>query len=163
VPFTPWEELSSRNEAEIRFSGAKSGVSNPSQWLQDWVGAGKSSTGIDVHETTAMQSVAVYACVKVLAETMASLPLPVYKRLPAGKEMATQHPLFRLLHDFPNREMTASDFRQTMMTHLLLWGNAYAEIERDNAGRPIALWPLRPDRMQIWRSFETPYDLEYWY
>jgi HK97 family phage portal protein len=150
---------------ELRFTGAKSGIANPSQWLMDWLGAGKSSTGIDVHETTAMQSVAVYACVKVLAETMAALPLIVYQRLPnGGKARATSHPLYRILHDAPNPEMSASDFRATMETHLNLWGNAYAEIERDVSGRPIALWPLRPDRMQIWRGFQdTNYQLEYLY
>lgn len=150
---------------ESRFAGAKSGVQNPSQWLMDWLGSGKSSTGLDVHETTAMQSMAVYACVKVLAEAVGSLPMEVYTRLDGGgKALANKHPLYRILHNFPNPEMTALDFRETMMTHLLLWGNAYAEIERDVSGRPIALWPLRPDRMQIWRGFaDTNYQLEYWY
>lgn len=141
----------------------QSGIANPSQWVIDFLGAAKSVTGIDVHETVAMQANAVYACVLVLAETMGTIPLVLYHRSPdGGKQRAPEHPLYRLLHDTPNPEMTSVDFRQSMMGHRLLWGNAYAEIERDVSGRPIALWPLRPDRMAIWRSLDTK-QLEYWY
>lgn len=103
-----------------------------------------------MNEKTAMQCTAVFACVRILAETIASLPLVVYRRLlGGGKERATDHYLYPLLHDQPNPEMTSFEFRETLMGHLALRGNAYAEIERDNAGWPVALWPLRPDRMQV--------------
>ena len=99
-------------------------------------------------EEGAMRLAAVYACVRVLAETVASLPLVVYERLDRGKERAVEHPLYRLLHDAPNPLMTAFEWREALMGHLALWGNAYCEIEYDGGGRPLALWPLRPDGVE---------------
>lgn len=70
-----------------------------------------------------MQMTAVYACVRILAESIAGLPLHVYQyNNKGGKEKAAEHPLFFLLHDEPNPEMTSFVFRETLMTHLLLWG-----------------------------------------
>lgn len=104
------------------------------------------ATGRNVSQATAMQTSAVFACVRVRAETVASLPWPVYRRLQGGgKERDAQHPLYELLHDQPNPEQTAIEFRENLIGHMDLWGNAYAEIERDGAGRAVALWPLRPD------------------
>jgi len=104
--------------------------------------------GGGVSEEGAMRLAAVYACVRVLAETVASLPLVVYERLDRGKERAVEHPLYRLLHDAPNPLMTAFEWREALMGHLALWGNAYCEIEYDGGGRPLALWPLRPDGVE---------------
>ncbi|MFQ5949877.1 MAG: phage portal protein, partial [Nitrospiria bacterium] len=109
------------------------------------------AAGVRVNPDTAMNLAAVYACVKVISEDLASLPLKVYRRVGEGKELAVDHPLFRLLHDAPNREMTSLEFREALQGHLLLWGNAYAEIEQDRLGRPIALWPIRPDIVTIER------------
>jgi len=107
--------------------------------------------GVIVNEETAMRTTAVYACVRVIAETIASLPLPLYKRLPRGKEKANYHPLYTVLHDMPNSEMTSFSFRETMMTHLLLWGNAYAQITK--RGNKISeLWPLHPAYVRIDRE-----------
>jgi len=107
--------------------------------------------GVIVNEETAMRTTAVYACVRVIAETIASLPLPLYKRLPRGKEKANYHPLYTILHDMPNSEMTSFSFRETMMTHLLLWGNAYAQIIK--RGNKISeLWPLHPAYVRIDRE-----------
>jgi len=105
-----------------------------------------------VDERTAMQTTAVYACVRILAETVASLPLHVFKYTADGSEKATQHPLYPILHDEPNPEMTTFIFRETLMTHLLLWGNAYAQIIRDGRGRVISLYPLMPNRIEVKRS-----------
>lgn len=111
------------------------------------------ATGIPVNESTAMRSTAVFACVRILAETIASLPLSVYRRLPeGGKERAQDHYLYPVLHDQANPEMTSFELREALMGHLALWGNAYAEIQRDNGGRVVALWPLRPDRMRVARE-----------
>jgi HK97 family phage portal protein len=100
-----------------------------------------------------MQTSAVYACVRILAESVAGLPLHVYERTANGsKSTKPSHPLYRLLHDEPNREMTSFVFRETLMSHLLLWGNAYAQIIRDGRGFPIALYPLLPDRMAVDRN-----------
>lgn len=111
-----------------------------------------SATGVKVTPKTALQSAAVYACVRVLAESVASLPLHVYRRRDGrGKDKARDYFLYPLLHSAPNEEMTSFEFRETLMGHLTLWGNAYAEIVYDNAGRARALWPLRPDRMRLER------------
>ena len=114
---------------------------------------GGTPAGKMVNEITAMQTSAVYACVRILAEAVASLPLYVYQRQPdGGKSMDYEHPLYRLLHDEPNDEMTSFVWRETLMSHLLLWGNAYAQIVRDGRGYPIALYPLLPDRMTVDRA-----------
>ncbi len=113
---------------------------------------GNSSSGKTVNERTAMQTTAVYACVRILAETIASLPLHTYKYTDRGKDKALEHPLYYLLHDAPNPEMTSFVFRETLMGHLLLWGNSYSQIIRDGRGRVIALYPLLPDRMTVDRN-----------
>jgi len=114
---------------------------------------GGTTSGKVVNERTAMQTSAVYACVRILAESVAGLPLHVYERTANGsKSTKPSHPLYRLLHDEPNREMTSFVFRETLMSHLLLWGNAYAQIIRDGRGFPIALYPLLPDRMAVDRN-----------
>ena len=113
---------------------------------------GGSSSGKAVNERTAMQTTAVYACVRILAETIASLPLHTYKYTVMGKEKAQTHPLFYLLHDAPNPEMTSFVFRETLMSHLLIYGNAYAQIIRDGAGRVMHLYPLMPDQMRVDRT-----------
>jgi len=114
---------------------------------------GRSAAGQSVNERSAMQMSAVYACVRILAESIASLPLHFYQYNDAGgKEKAINHPLYWLLHDEPNPEMSSFSFRETLMTHLLLWGNAYAQIIRNGRGEVIALYPLMPDRMTVDRD-----------
>lgn len=107
---------------------------------------GPTTSGKSVNEVTAMQTTAVYACVRVLAETIASLPLHVYRYEGRNKTRVYDHPLFHLLHDEPNPEMTSFVFRETLMTHLLLWGNAYAQIIRDGAGRVTAPLSTAPQQ-----------------
>ncbi len=113
---------------------------------------GKSASGKNVTEFTAMQTSAVYACVRILSESIAGLPLHVYEYSGNGKRKVPSHPLYFLLHDAPNCEMTSFTFRETLMIHLLLWGNAYAQILRDKAGRIIGLYPLLPNRMSVNRD-----------
>jgi len=114
---------------------------------------GGTPAGKAVNEITAMQTSAVYACVRILAEAVASLPLHVYQRQPdGGKAVDHDHPLYHLLHDEPNDEMTSFVWRETLMSHLLLWGNAYAQVVRDGRGYPIALYPLLPNRMTVERA-----------
>ncbi|MDH6674455.1 HK97 family phage portal protein [Paenibacillus sp. LBL] len=122
-------------------------LSNPKQWLYQALGIpfGKK---IYVTESSAMRSTAVLTCVRILSETVASLPLPVYKRLnPRGRERVN-HRIGELLQRSPNPRMTAFTFRETMMVHILLWGNCYAEIEYDNRGDIVALWPIPPHRVE---------------
>ena len=114
---------------------------------------GQTSAGYAVNERSAMQVTAVYACVRILAEAIAGLPLGVYRYTENGsKEKVPDHPLYALLHDEPNPEMTSFIFRETMMSHLLLWGNAYAQIIRDGRGQVLGLYPLLPSKMDVSRA-----------
>ena len=113
---------------------------------------GPTTSGKIVNERTAMQTTAVYACVRILAEAIASLPLSVYQTTRLGKEKAINHNLYHLLHDEPNSEMTSFVFRETLMSHLLLWGNAYAQIIRDQNGKVLSLYPLLPNKMSVNRD-----------
>lgn len=113
---------------------------------------GSSASGKAVNERSAMQITAVYSCVRILSEAVASLPLHLYKYTDTGTAKATEHLLYFLLHDEPNPEMTSFIFRETLMTHLLLWGNAYAQIIRNGKGEVLALYPLMPDRMNVDRD-----------
>ncbi len=113
---------------------------------------GSTSSGKVVNERTAIQTTAVYACVRVLSEAIAALPLHTYRYTSNGKEKAVDHNLYHLLHNEPNPEMTSFVFRETLMGHLLLWGNAYAQIIRDGRGKVIALYPLMPDKMIVDRN-----------
>lgn len=114
---------------------------------------GSAASGKHVNERTSMQMTAVYSCVRILSEAVASLPLNVYRYTDSGgKEKAIDHTLYRLLHDEPNPEMSSFIFRETLMTHLLLWGNAYAQIIRNGKGEVVALYPLMPDRMTVDRD-----------
>lgn len=114
---------------------------------------GGSSAGKSVTERSAMQMTAVYSCVRILAEAIAGLPLHLYKYTKdGGKEKAIEHNLYKILHDEPNPEMSSFVFRETLMTHLLLWGNAYAQIIRNGKGEVIALYPLMPNKMSVDRD-----------
>lgn len=114
---------------------------------------GNTTSGKTVNEFTAMQTTAVYSCVRILSEALASLPLHVYRyRDDGGKERVPKHSLYHILHDEPNSEMTSFVFRETLMSHLLIWGNAYAQIIRDGAGRVVSLYPLLPNKMEVWRD-----------
>ena len=114
---------------------------------------GGSTSGKNVTERSAMQMTAVYSCVRILAEAVAGLPLHLYKyTAEGGKERAIDHPLYRLLHDEPNPEMSSFVFRETLMTHLLLWGNAYAQVIRNGKNEVVALYPLMPNKMSVDRD-----------
>ena len=114
---------------------------------------GGSTSGKAVTERSAMQMTAVYSCVRILAEAVAGLPLNLYRYTEdGGKEKAIDHPLYLLLHDEPNQEMSSFVFRETLMTHLLLWGNAYAQVIRNGKGEVVALYPLMPNKMTVDRD-----------
>lgn len=116
----------------------------------------QSNSGVEVDEESSLRISAVYACVKVIAETIASLPLVLLKELSNGdNEKAKQHPLYSVLHDSPNSEMTSFTFREMLMTNLLLWGNAYALIKRDANGHVVELYPLKSKNMVVERDAVT--------
>lgn len=134
----------------------------PPGWIDEFSGW-ETAAGVRIGTDNALEINAVYACVRVLAETVAQIPLILYRRRTdgRGKDRAMEHPLYRLLHDLPNPEMSAFEFRETLMGHLATWGNAYAEIEWLRNGSVGALWPLRPDRME--RVAREQDDLVYYY
>jgi hypothetical protein len=108
-----------------------------------------SNTGRIVSPESAMRVTAVFRCVSILSQTLASLPLHVFKRLGpgGGKDRAVQNPLYYVLHDRPNGWQTSFDFRAMLMAHLCLRGNAYAEILPGARGAVDQLIPLHPDRV----------------
>lgn len=125
---------------------------------------GMTHSGERVDERTAMQIVTVYACVRLLSNTIAGLPLHLYRYSGAGedKERATDHPLYKILYRQPNPEMSSFSFWEALMCHLLLWGNAYAQIVRDGKNGIVGLYPLLPENVEIDRDPKSG-DLIYTY
>lgn len=113
---------------------------------------GNSGSGKNVTADTAIQLSTVYACIRVIAETIASLPLGVFQVVNDGSEKADDHPLYRLLHDEPNSEMTSFVYREVMMAHLLLHGNSYSQIIRNGRNQVVSLYPLLPENMTVDRN-----------
>ncbi len=113
---------------------------------------GTGASGKPVTPSSAIQMSVVYACVRVISETVASLPLGVYEETPTGSRKALDHPLYRILHDEPNPEMTSFTLRETMMSHLLLWGNSYCQIILSGRNGILGLYPLLPDQMEVDRD-----------
>jgi len=136
----------------------RSTTSNPADWfVKSLIGRAESKSGVHVSEESALKYSAVYSCVRVLAETVASLPLKVYERDDDGRSKYPDpnHYLYSALHSKPNDHMTSFTFRETMMTHLGLWGNAYAEKEFDGGGRVKKLWPIPPNKVEVVVNRET--------
>src|SRR5512139_77011 len=136
-----------------RFFERRASITDP-QVISAIRGDSVSATGVSVSAESSLRSTAVFACVRVLSETLASLPLITYRRLPRGKERAQDFYLYSVLHDTPNPEMTSFTFRETLTSHVALWGNGYAEMQLDSAGRVVALWPLLPNETRITRDRE---------
>jgi len=115
---------------------------------------GKASSGEQVDEKSAMQIATVYACVRLLAESVAQLPLHLYRYTDSGtgKEMAADHPVYPIIHRQPNPEMTSFTWRETMMVHLLLWGNSYSQIIRDGKNGILSIYPLLPENVEVDRD-----------
>lgn len=122
----------------------------PDQIVRAYLQGQSSASGMAVNEETAYNAAAVYSCVRVIAETVGSLPLNVYERLPnGGKQKATAHPLWQLLTSQPNGWQTAFEFREMLQSHLLLRGNAYALITWVGESVAKELIPLHPDRVEV--------------
>jgi HK97 family phage portal protein len=115
---------------------------------------GTSVTSISLTPAKSLRLTAVYAAVRVIAESCASLPLPIYSRDGSSRKMlsASADDRWSLLNDSPNEEMTSMELWETWFGHALLWGKGYQYVVRNGAGRPIELWPLRPDRTQAHRT-----------
>jgi HK97 family phage portal protein len=127
----------------------RSGTANPEPWFVDWAQGRSTSTGVRVNATTALKYTPFWAAVRIISGTLGSLPFKVFLRdEDGGRREAATHPVYQLLHDAPNDYMDAVTFRETRQAHVLCYGNGYAEIQRDGGGRPIALWPLLPNKTQ---------------
>jgi HK97 family phage portal protein len=121
-------------------------IAQPVGWLQRLLAMTQTSSGIVIHEANALTVGDVYKCVNVIAQTIAMQPWKVFKRLEnRSRQEATRHPLYFLLHDEPNNRMTSFTYRMALISHMLIWGRHASYIERDGAGKIVALWPLRPD------------------
>ncbi|HET7233251.1 MAG TPA: phage portal protein [Longimicrobium sp.] len=118
--------------------------SNPAGWLRGALGGGTTFAGVRINASNALNIAAVYCAVRVLTDMMGATPAITYRRLARGKERAREHPVFRVLHRRPNPEMTPFTLKEVAQGHLALRGNAYMEIEWDNAGQVANLWPLPP-------------------
>jgi len=112
---------------------------------------GPTTSGLEVDRITAMGVSAVQACVRLLSETVASLPVVLYKRIEKGKERAEKHPVYDLMHRRPNDEQSAFYFKETMMHHVVLLGNAYAKKEEGGGGQIKNLWPQDPQQWTVER------------
>lgn len=124
-------------------------IKAPQQWLyQALAGTTATASGVSIGPETALTLSAVWACVRVISETIGSLPWFVYRRLKdGGRERAPEHEAYPLLHDQPNPDMTAMLWKETSLAHVLLWGNSYSEIVRDDSDRIVALFPIHPSRV----------------
>ena len=138
------------------------GSSNPA--ILDFFGIKPVSSGVSVTEETALTYTAVWACVNLIAGTIGSLPLFLYRKTKdGGKEPMVENKLFAILHDQPNPEMSSAAFRETLHAHILLWGNGFAEIVRNGAGKVVELWPIEPWRVLAYRDYTQgpAYSLRY--
>lgn len=117
------------------------------QWLEQLLGDAITATasGEKVGPRESLHLSAYYACIRNIGEDVAKLPLIVYEQLDRGKKRRPDLPIYSILHDAPNAEMTSFTFRSVLTSHSIGWGNGYAEIERNGIGEPVALWPLIPE------------------
>jgi HK97 family phage portal protein len=138
-------------ERRASLENPSTNLRDPASWFLDAMGVRPTDSGVPISEHTAMRLSTWWGCVRVISETLACLPVILYERLDRGKRHAKDVPLFGLVKDSPNPEMTSFQWRETAQGHVCNWGNHYSEIERDGAGRPIGLWPLPPDRTRAER------------
>lgn len=141
--------------------GGTTDIAEYSTGLKLLFGGGPTASGANVSAETAENLAAVYGCVAFLSENIAATPLELLET--GTKNPATRHPLYDVLTRLPNSEMTAFDFKATMCRWMLLWGDAYARIQRDGSGRVTAIYPLRSDRMTVDRSAADRSRLRYTY
>jgi HK97 family phage portal protein len=123
---------------------------SPAPWNDYWYGpvGTQTAAGVRVDEQVAMNYSVCWAATRLLAGTTGWLPFNLYKRLPSGgANVATDHPVHRLIHDQPNTEMGAMMFRSRGVNHQVNWGNCYAEIRRTKGGMPYDLFPIHPSRI----------------
>jgi HK97 family phage portal protein len=140
----------------------KSKTSEPQAALNEHSGSGlipsvmrgsMTVAGVPVTADSALTYATVFACVRVLAESVSSLPLILYRRRSdRGKDRATDHPLYSVLHDAANDDTSSQQLIEAMMTNVLLWGNGFAQIVINRDGSVRELWPLESCYMTLRRE-----------
>lgn len=143
-----------RREWEAKLKEERYSLSDLDNAMDVLVAGRPTATGVSVTANTALTCVPYFAGVRLIAETVGQLPLIEYRRLsPRGKERAADRKVYQLLHDAPNPEMDAISFKESLQGQAVTWGNAFAEIQWDTEnGMPVALWPLRADKMKVGRD-----------
>lgn len=146
--------------AELR--SATSSLENPSNWLLDWSAGGYTSSGVAVTEESSLTLSAVYACNRVLAESIAQLPISLYRRSDAGEVLkADRRPENKLLATSPSPFYTSYKFRETLQFHLGIRGNCYSKIYRDGRGGAKELRILNPQFVQsFWYENKLWYEVQ---
>ena len=136
-----------------RESSSTSSLSNPAQWLMDFVGgSAKTRAGVAMDASTALTYSAVFACVRVIGDAMGSMPWRVLKSVPKGRQELRKHRLWPVVHGEFNPEMGAFQGKSSLIHYSLLWGNGYAEIIRNVIGEPIGLSLIESPRVEVVRS-----------
>ena len=146
-------------------SGPLSGIATPEKWVVDWLtGNVANSSGVHVDQDTARMYSPFFAGVRVISEDLGGLPLFLYERLKRGKQRASGHTLYGLLHDAPNDMMSSVQLRDTLQGHAMTWGNGVAQlITHERTGVIEEIWPLRPDRTRIIVKRTGAGKLQRWY
>jgi HK97 family phage portal protein len=135
-------------------------LARPSPELKSAMGTILSKVGIHINAQNALQTTAVFACVRLLSESIASLPLFLYRKTETGKEKATDMPIYEVLHDVPNPETDSFQFWQAFVANMLIYGRGYAEVVRNNAGHIVQMWNITTPFVRVQRNSETQ-ELEY--
>ena len=130
---------------QATFGGVQS-LADDDGWIVRAIAGGKTKAGVLVSEWEALQNTSVWACVTLIADVVAMLPIDVYRREGEKREPQPGHPVAQLLNGSANDDMGASTMMRTLQMHTLLFGNGYAEVERTRGGDVHALWTLLPDR-----------------
>jgi HK97 family phage portal protein len=147
------------SETRTSLENPQTPLSFPSEWLLDIFNGGRTDSGIRVSQMSALQSTTVYACVQLISNGFAMLDAKIFERVTHGdgrvaRRIAHEHDYFEMLEIEPNPEMSSYTFRNTLQAHALLWGNLFAEIQRDRSGKVIAIWPRNPARIKLHRAID---------
>jgi HK97 family phage portal protein len=147
------------SETRTSLENPQTPLSYPAEWLLDIFNGGRTDSGMRVSEMTALQVTTVYCCCEIKAGAMGALDLKIFEKIlnddgRVKRRIAHDHDYWDLLEHEPNPEMTSFSLRKTVQTHRMLWGNGYIEMQRDRAGRIVALWPRNPARIKPRRALQ---------